>query len=81
MNLEKRLSQLEQNQASDPELDFSDFSDEELEEMQRLIEKLGEDEDYSLLTDQELDRVIELCKKAENECKKTTLEAGSSYTR
>jgi hypothetical protein len=65
MNIEKRISQLEQKQPSEPDLDFSNFTDEELIELEELIVKSGENEDYSLLSDDELKRVIELCNKAE----------------
>ena len=63
----KRVKHLEELQQVDPEVDFSNFSDEELIEIKGLIEKLGENEDYSLLSDCELNRLIELLNKAENE--------------
>ena len=63
----KRVKHLEELQQVDPEVDFSNFSDKELIEIKGLIEKLGENEDYSILSDSELHRLIELLNKAENE--------------
>ena len=65
MNIEKRISQLEEKHTSEPDLDFSNFTDEELIEFEELIEKTGDNEDYSLLSDEELIRIIDLCKRAE----------------
>ena len=63
--LEKRLDKLEEKHTLEPDLDYSNFTDEELNELKDLIIKTGENEDYSLLSDEELNRIIELCKKAE----------------
>ena len=65
MNIQNRLIQLEEKQTLKPDLDFSNFTDEELNELENLIIKTGENEDYSLLSDEELNRIIEKCKKAE----------------
>ncbi|REL33746.1 hypothetical protein DYD21_10090 [Rhodohalobacter sp. SW132] len=65
--IEKRVQHLEEIQSTDPEVDFSKFSDEELIEVEELIKKTGENEDYSLLSDGELKRLIELINRAENE--------------
>ena len=65
MNIQNRLIQLEEKLTLTPDLDFSNFTDEELNELENLIIKTGENEDYSLLSDEELNRIIEQCKKAE----------------
>lgn len=63
----KRVEELENKHQSDPKIDYSNLEDEELLELEQLLLKTGVNENYSLLTDKELNRMIELINKAENE--------------
>lgn len=65
MTIQTRLEKLEVKHPSESDIDFSKFTDDELIELKGLIKKTGENEDYSLLSDKELNRIIELCNKAE----------------
>ena len=65
MTLSKRINKLEEKHSLKPEIDFSDFTDIELIELKELILKTGENKDCSLLSDEDLNRINELCKRAE----------------
>ena len=63
--IEKRLDKLEAKHPSESDLDFSKLTDEEVIELNEIAKKTGKNEDYSLLSDEELNRIIELCDRAE----------------